>query len=62
MMVISLGRSARICDPTTIQLLFEISQALHDDIDFLNVKDEDNQPARLISRFVCMVRNSGICF
>ncbi|KAH7546757.1 hypothetical protein FEM48_Zijuj01G0235300 [Ziziphus jujuba var. spinosa] len=48
-------RSARICDPTTIQLLFEISQALHDDIDFLNVKDEDNQPARLISRFVCMV-------
>ncbi|KAM7251968.1 hypothetical protein ACFE04_023851 [Oxalis oulophora] len=49
-------RSGSICDPTTIQWLFEISQALHDDIDFVNVKDDDyQQPAHLISRFVRMV-------
>ncbi|KAL5548438.1 hypothetical protein UlMin_003669 [Ulmus minor] len=48
-------RNGCICDPTTIQMLFEISQALHDGVDFLNVKDADNQPARLISRFVNMV-------
>ncbi|GMN51638.1 hypothetical protein TIFTF001_020788 [Ficus carica] len=48
-------RNGYICDPTTIQLLFEISQALYDGIDFVNVKDADNQPARLISRFVNMV-------
>ncbi|KAG7957678.1 hypothetical protein I3843_11G187400 [Carya illinoinensis] len=29
--------------------------ALHDDLDFLNAKGDDNQPARLISRFVHMV-------
>ncbi|XP_059443996.1 uncharacterized protein LOC132175919 isoform X2 [Corylus avellana] len=44
-----------IRDPTTIQMLFEISQALHDDLDFVNVKDDDNHPAHLISRFVRMV-------
>lgn len=48
-------RNSYIRDPTTIQLLFEISQALHDDLDFVNVKDDDNQPAHLISRFVHMV-------
>ncbi|KAM6553777.1 hypothetical protein CsatB_014539 [Cannabis sativa] len=48
-------RDGYICDPTTIQLLFEISQALYDGIEFANVKDADNQPARLISRFVNMV-------
>ncbi|PON91931.1 Suppressor of white apricot protein [Trema orientale] len=48
-------KNGYICDPTTIQLLFEISQALYDGIDFLNVKDAGNQPARLISRFVNMV-------
>ncbi|XP_024021674.1 UPF0505 protein [Morus notabilis] len=48
-------RNGYICDPTTIQLLFEISQALYDAIDFVNVKDADNQPGRLISRFVNMV-------
>ncbi|KAG6671064.1 hypothetical protein I3843_Q017200 [Carya illinoinensis] len=47
-------RNSSISDPTTIQLLFEISQALHDDLDFLNAKGDDNQPARLISRFVHM--------
>lgn len=52
-----LGRNSYIRDPTTIQLLFEISQALHDDLDFVNVKDDDNQPAHLISRFVHMVNN-----
>lgn len=59
MMLISLGRNSSISDPTTIQLLFEISQALHDDLDFLNAKGDDNQPARLISRFVHMVNNSN---
>ncbi|XP_062077629.1 uncharacterized protein LOC133782367 isoform X3 [Humulus lupulus] len=48
-------RDGFICNPTTIQLLFEISQALYDGIEFANVKDADNQPARLISRFVNMV-------
>lgn len=54
-MLIPFGRNSYICDPTTIQLLFEISVALHDDLDCVNVKDDDNQPARLISRFVHMV-------
>ncbi|KAK7847412.1 upf0505 protein c16orf62 like protein, partial [Quercus suber] len=48
-------RNGSISDPTSIQLLFEISQNLHDDGDFLNTKDDDNQPARLISHFVHMV-------
>ncbi|KAF8409587.1 hypothetical protein HHK36_005665 [Tetracentron sinense] len=49
-------RNGYIRDPTTIQLLFEISQALHDGIDFSNMKEDDKQqPARLISRFVQMV-------
>ncbi|XP_050246843.1 uncharacterized protein LOC126694549 isoform X1 [Quercus robur] len=48
-------RNGSISDPTSIQLLFEISQNLHDDGDFFNTKDDDNQPARLISRFVHMV-------
>ncbi|KAK7847415.1 upf0505 protein c16orf62 like protein, partial [Quercus suber] len=47
-------RNGSISDPTSIQLLFEISQNLHDDGDFLNTKDDDNQPARLISHFVHM--------
>ena len=57
-----MGRNGYICDPTTIQLLFEISQALYDGIDFVNVKDDDNQPARLISRFVNMVTYSDVHF
>lgn len=56
-MLISFCRNGSISDPTSIQLLFEISQNLHDDGDFLNTKDDDNQPARLISRFVHMVNN-----
>lgn len=49
-------RSGYLRDPTTIQFLIEICQALHDDIDFPNVKEDDlQQPARLISRFVQMV-------
>ncbi|KAG4127128.1 hypothetical protein ERO13_D10G199632v2 [Gossypium hirsutum] len=43
-------------DPTTIQLLFEISQALHSDTDLVNMKNDANQQqARFISRFVRMV-------
>ncbi|XP_042519165.1 VPS35 endosomal protein sorting factor-like [Macadamia integrifolia] len=49
-------RNGYIRDPTTVQLLFEISQALHDGIDFSSIKDDDNQqPVHLISRFVQMV-------
>ncbi|KAJ9153808.1 hypothetical protein P3X46_027210 [Hevea brasiliensis] len=49
-------RNDRIHDPTTIQFLFEISQSLHDVMDFANVKDDDNQKsAHLICRFVQMV-------
>ncbi|KAL9444527.1 hypothetical protein AB3S75_017670 [Citrus x aurantiifolia] len=44
-----------INDPTTVQLLFEICQALHDGIDFVNSKGDDYQAACLISRFVLMV-------
>ncbi|XP_039026976.1 VPS35 endosomal protein sorting factor-like isoform X3 [Hibiscus syriacus] len=49
-------RDGYLHDPTTIQLLFEISQALHSDTDLVNMKNDDNQQqARLISRFVRMV-------
>ncbi|OVA03407.1 Vacuolar protein sorting-associated protein 35 [Macleaya cordata] len=49
-------KSGYIRDPTTIQLLFEISQALHDGLDFSNIQDDEHQqPARLISRFIRMV-------
>ncbi|KAF7831338.1 UPF0505 protein [Senna tora] len=44
-----------ISDPTAIQLLFEISQTLHDNMEFMNVKDAESQVARLISRFVHMI-------
>lgn len=53
----SFGRNGCIRDPTIIQFLFEISQALHDDENFVNVKDDSNQPARLISSFVSLVTN-----
>lgn len=46
-------RNGCIRDPTMIQFLFEVSQALHDGIDFSNMRNDDNkQSARLISRFV----------
>lgn len=49
-------RNGCINDPTTVQFLFEICQALHDGTDFANLKGDDyQQPARLISRFVLMV-------
>uniref|UniRef100_A0A1J3E3C4 UPF0505 protein n=1 Tax=Noccaea caerulescens TaxID=107243 RepID=A0A1J3E3C4_NOCCA len=49
-------RNGCICDSTTVQLLFEVSQALYDATDFINVKDDNNrQTAHLISRFVEMV-------
>nr|KJB13730.1 hypothetical protein B456_002G091400 [Gossypium raimondii] len=49
-------RNGYVHDPTTIQLLFEISQALNSDTDLVNMKNDDNQQqARLISRFVRMV-------
>ncbi|KAL7217915.1 hypothetical protein ACSBR2_011193 [Camellia fascicularis] len=49
-------RNRCICDPTIIQFIFEVSQSLHDGIDYSNMRDDDNQQrARLISRFVNMV-------
>ncbi|KAL6975265.1 hypothetical protein U1Q18_024059 [Sarracenia purpurea var. burkii] len=49
-------RKGSIRDPTFIQLLFELSQSLHDGMDYSNMKNDDNQQcARLISRFVNMV-------
>ncbi|XP_022139513.1 UPF0505 protein C16orf62 homolog isoform X2 [Momordica charantia] len=45
-------RNSYIRDPATIELLFEISQALNDSSDFANVKGDDSQPAHLLSRFV----------
>lgn len=58
--LISFGRNGYIRDPTTVQFLFEISQALHDDENIVNVKDDSNQPARLISSFVSLVTNLDI--
>ncbi|KAJ7963774.1 UPF0505 protein C16orf62-like [Quillaja saponaria] len=48
-------RNGPICNPTTIQLVFEISQALYDTLDFMNVTDGASQAASLITRFVIMV-------
>lgn len=51
----SLSRCGHITDPTSIQLLFEISQTLHDNMEFVNVKDDNGQVARSVARFVHMV-------
>ncbi|KAL1307448.1 UPF0505 protein C16orf62 homolog isoform X1 [Arachis ipaensis] len=48
-------RNDHIRDPLCIQLLFEISRTLHDNIEAKNVKDGDSQVAHSISRFVHMV-------
>ncbi|GAU28848.1 hypothetical protein TSUD_21850 [Trifolium subterraneum] len=48
-------RSGPIRDTTSIQLLSEISQTLHDNMEFMNVKDDDSQVAHSVSRFVHMV-------
>ncbi|KAK7276870.1 hypothetical protein RIF29_18016 [Crotalaria pallida] len=48
-------RNGCISDETRIQLLFEICQTLHDNLELMNVKDDDSQVAHSISRFVYMV-------
>ncbi|XP_061342230.1 uncharacterized protein LOC133288485 isoform X2 [Gastrolobium bilobum] len=48
-------RNGQVSDPTSIQLLFEISRILHDNMEFMNVKDDDCQVAHSISHFVDMV-------
>ncbi|CAK7324574.1 unnamed protein product [Dovyalis caffra] len=49
-------RTGYLHDLSTIQLLFEISQSLHDAIDFASMKDDEYQQSLwLISRFVEMV-------
>ncbi|KAL4554184.1 hypothetical protein LXL04_037361 [Taraxacum kok-saghyz] len=46
-------RNDHINDPTTIKLLFDVAQSLHDSVDFSNTKQDDNQQAqRLIARFI----------
>ncbi|XP_031105596.1 VPS35 endosomal protein sorting factor-like isoform X2 [Ipomoea triloba] len=53
---IATGENASIRDPTTIQFLFEVSRALHDEINLLSKRDDENREAAcLISRFVNMV-------
>ncbi|CAK9309602.1 unnamed protein product [Citrullus colocynthis] len=49
------ARNSYIRNPATIELLFEISQALNDSFDFGNTKDDDSQPEHLLSRFVQLV-------
>ncbi|KAK8915936.1 hypothetical protein KSP39_PZI022997 [Platanthera zijinensis] len=46
-------RSGAICDPISIQLLFEISKVLHDSIDIIN--EDYQQKLDLICRFIQMV-------
>ncbi|PIN25563.1 hypothetical protein CDL12_01696 [Handroanthus impetiginosus] len=49
-------RNSDIQDPTVIEILFKVAQAIYDGLDFSNVRKDDNQyPARVISRFVYMV-------
>lgn len=49
-------RSGDIRNPTTIRILFEISQHLHDRVDILNMKDDRHkEQEHLICRFVQMV-------
>ncbi|CAH1449750.1 unnamed protein product [Lactuca virosa] len=46
-------RNDHINDPTTIKLLFDVAQSLHDSVDFSSTKQDDNQQAeRLIVRFI----------
>ncbi|XP_077228436.1 uncharacterized protein LOC143861401 isoform X3 [Tasmannia lanceolata] len=54
--LIKATRGSYIHDATIIGLLFEISQALHDGMDFSSIRDDDHQQTgRLISYFVSMV-------
>ncbi|KAL0443353.1 UNVERIFIED_CONTAM: VPS35 endosomal protein sorting factor-like [Sesamum latifolium] len=49
-------RQGHIRDPTVIEVLLEVAQALYDGLDFSNMRKDDYQhPARAISRFVYMV-------
>ncbi|KAK4753037.1 hypothetical protein SAY87_021835 [Trapa incisa] len=49
-------RGGLICDPAIIQLLFKVCQTLIHAVNQVNVRDNDlQQPARLISRFICKV-------
>ncbi|XP_024968230.1 UPF0505 protein C16orf62 homolog isoform X1 [Cynara cardunculus var. scolymus] len=46
-------RNDRIDDPTTIKLLFDVAQSLHDSVNFPSTRQDDNhQGERLIARFV----------
>lgn len=52
-LLLLLSRNDDINDPTTIKLLFDVAQSLHDSVDFSSTKQDDNQQAeRLIVRFI----------
>ncbi|XP_068666819.1 uncharacterized protein [Aristolochia californica] len=44
-------RTGYIQDPRTIQLLFEVARALHDSLDYTDMKNEDHQQS---SRHICL--------
>ncbi|KAL7087955.1 hypothetical protein ACP275_13G099800 [Erythranthe tilingii] len=50
------ARNSQIRDPTVIEVLLEIAQALYDGLDFSNMRKDDYQhPSHVIVRFVYMV-------
>ncbi|KAL7130929.1 hypothetical protein ABFS83_13G165300 [Erythranthe nasuta] len=50
------ARNSQIRDPTVIEVLLEIAQALYDGLDFSNMRKDDYQhPSHVIARFVYMV-------
>ncbi|KAK9057073.1 hypothetical protein SSX86_024440 [Deinandra increscens subsp. villosa] len=44
-------RNDRIDDPTTVKLLFDVAQSLHDNVDFSYMSD-NQQAERLVARFI----------
>ncbi|KAL3851190.1 hypothetical protein ACJIZ3_013072 [Penstemon smallii] len=49
-------RNGHIQDPTIIEVLMQVAQALYDGVDFSNMRKDDYQhPSRVISHFVFMV-------
>lgn len=49
-------RNGPIRDTTVIDILFQVAQALYDNVDFSNMRKDDYQhPGRAITHFVLMV-------
>lgn len=49
-----LNRNGYVREPVTAQFLFDVSKALHDDVDSL-LTNNDQRPEQLISHFVALV-------